>query len=271
MKRKGLIELQPYTRGFADVYEVLMDHICYEDWAEYISDILEKEGITSGLILDLGCGTGKMTRLMAARGYEMIGIDISQEMLSVAREYGEEEQKEILYLCQDMRDFELYGTVAAIICVCAGMNQMLNEEDLRSVFRLANNYLDPGGVFIFDMDTPYAYEEVMGDTTFAVNREEGSFIWENNYYPEEAINEVDLTLFIPHENGLYEKWKETHLRRGYSLETIRRLMEEAGMEWVAAYDELSTENPNQDSERVYIVAREKYHGDKLYIEDTPSE
>ena len=177
--------MQPYTTGFAAVYDILMDHIPYDEWAVYISKLLKKSNINKGLVLELGCGTGKMSRRLADMGYDMIGIDTSEEMLSVARELGEGKDDGILYLCQDMRGFELFGTVAAVICVCDSMNYMLSEEDLSKVFELVNNYLDPGGLFIFDMDTPYAYEEVMADTTFAMNREEGSFIWENTFYPEE--------------------------------------------------------------------------------------
>lgn len=263
--------MQPYTTGFAQVYDILMDHISYEEWADYITGILEKSGVKNGLVLELGCGTGNMTRRMADKGYDMIGLDTSEEMLSIAREFGMEKEDKILYLCQDMREFELYGTVAAVICVCDSMNYMLTEEDLLKVFRLVSNYLDPGGLFIFDLDTPYAYEEVLGDTTFAMNREEGSFIWENTFYPEDMVNEVNLTLFVPQksEGGrlLYEKLEETHIRKAYPAETIRRLLEEAGLEWVAAYDELSERKPREDSERIYIIAKEKHHPNKLYLQE----
>lgn len=257
--------MQPYTTDFARVYDILMDHIPYEDWAVYIGKLLNKSNINSGLVLELGCGTGNMTRRLAKKGFDMIGIDTSEEMLSIARELKGTGNDDILYLCQDMREFELYGTVSAVICVCDSINYMLEEEDLLKIFRLVNNYLDPGGLLIFDMDTPYAFEEVMGDTTFAMNREEGSFIWDNTFYPEEMINEVNLTLFIPQEEGLYQKVEETHIRKAYSIEKIKQLIEKAGMEWVAAYDELSDEEPQADSERVYIVAREKRHADKLYV------
>ncbi len=266
--KKGAARMQPYTTDFARVYDILMDHISYEDWADYITELFRKHGIDKGLVLELGCGTGNMTRCMAEKGYDMIGIDSSQEMLSIARELSDGDQSGILYLCQDMREFELYGTVAAVISVCDSMNYLLEEEDLLKVFRLVNNYLDPRGLFIFDLDTPYAYEKVLGDTTFAMNREEGSFLWENTFYPEEMINEVNLTLFVPktHEGDriLYEKLEETHVRRAYSVERIRSLLTEAGMEWVAAYHELSEEKPRKDSERVYILAKEKYHPGKLY-------
>ncbi|HKL79484.1 MAG TPA: class I SAM-dependent methyltransferase [Mobilitalea sp.] len=257
--------MQPYTTDFARVYDILMDHIPYEDWAVYIGKLLNKSNINSGIVLELGCGTGIMTRRLAKKGFDMIGIDTSEEMLSIARELKGAGNDDILYLCQDMREFELYGTVSAVICVCDSMNYMLEEEDLLKVFRLVNNYLDPGGLLIFDMDTPYAFEEVMGDTTFAMNREEGSFIWENTFYPEEMINEVNLTLFIPQEEGLFQKVEETHVRKAYTIEKIKQLIEKAGMEWVAVYDELSEEEPQADSERVYILAREKYHADKLYV------
>lgn len=258
----------PYNADFAAVYDIFMEHIPYDEWADYIYRLLLKERINNGLLLELGCGTGAMTRRLAGLGYDMIGIDNSPDMLSIARELGGGKD-DILYLCQDMRSFELYGTVAAAFCVCNTINYLLEEEELLKVFRLVNKYLDPGGLFIFDMDTIHAYENVMSDNTIAINREEGSFIWENIFCPEKTMNEVRLTFFIPRQNPdgerVYIKREETHIRRAYSIDTIRCLIEKAGMEWVAAYDELSEEEPDPLSERVYIVAREKYQPDKLYI------
>jgi len=230
-------------------------------------------------VLELGCGTGSMTERLALKGYDMIGIDSSEDMLAIAREKSIENGNNILYLCQDMREFELYGTVAAVVSVCDSMNYILNEENLLKVFRLVNNYLDPKGLFIFDLDTQYAYEEVIGDSTIAENRDEGSFIWENTYYKEEMINEINLTLFLPAEDDednekrdsqeprYFIKHEETHYRRAYSIDTIRRLIEKAGMEWVAVYDALTENEPNQYSERVYIIAREGHQENKLYITD----
>lgn len=263
---KELLYMQQYT-GFASVYDVFMDNVPYDQWADYIDHLLSKYKIEKGLLLELGCGTGSMTRLLAAKGYDMIGIDNSEEMLQIAREKGSDKEEGILYLCQDMRDFELYGTVSAVISVCDSMNYILSEEDLLKVFRLVNNYLDPQGLFIFDLDTEYSYREVLGDNTIAENREEGSFIWENTYYEEEMLNEIDLTLYIPEkpDDGLYRKYEETHYRRAYNLDTVKRLLEEAGMEWVAVYDALTEEQPGSDCERVYIIAREKRQADKLYI------
>ena len=254
--------MQQYT-SFASLYDLFMDNVPYEEWADYVNSLLKKHKIEKGLLLELGCGTGSMTRLMVEKGYDMIGIDNSEEMLTIARE-NNTEGSDILYLCQDMREFELYGTVAAVISVCDSMNYILSEEDLLKVFRLANNYLDPGGLFIFDLDTQYAYEEVLGDNTIAENREEGSFIWENTYYEDEMINEINLTLFFPEGEDLYRKQEETHYRRAYSVERIQELIEESGMELVAIYDALTQRKPKKDSERVYIIAREKRQENKLY-------
>lgn len=262
--------LEAYS-SFAMVYDLFMDNVPYEEWAEYIRSILQEYGICEGLLLDLGCGTGKLTRLLAKAGYDMIGVDNSADMLEIARgaddgmsaeggnESGEtqkDEQASILYLLQDMRSFELYGTVRAIVSICDSMNYILEEDDLREVFRLVNNYLDPAGIFIFDLNTVYKYQELLGETTISENREEGSFIWDNYYDEESSINEYDLTLFIREDGDLYRKYEETHYQRAYDLETVKRLLEEAGMEFVTAYDAFTREPVREDSERIYIVARE---------------
>lgn len=296
--------------SFAQVYDLFMDNVPYEEWSKYVIALLKEEKIEDGLVLDLGCGTGKMTRLLAAAGYDMIGIDNSEEMLEIAREYeyGEmyeqgyceqddsqeemvlmeaetetdreemlsveelltidtEERKKILYLLQDMREFELYGTVRAVISICDSMNYLLEEEDLLQVFRLVNNYLDPGGIFIFDMNTRYKYANMLGETTIAENREEGSFIWENYFDEEEDINQYDLTLFIRDEDDRYSKYEETHYQRVYDLEVVKALLKEAGMEFVAAYDAFTKEPVREDSERIYILAREHVPGKKVFRED----
>lgn len=242
--------------SFAQVYDLFMDNVPYGDWCRYIMGLLEEYGIKDGLVLDLGCGTGKMTRLLAAAGYDMIGVDNSEEMLEIARMY-DTESSEILYLLQDMREFELFGTVRAVVSICDSINYLPKEDDLLTVFRLVLNYLDPKGIFIFDLNTVYKYKDMLGETTIAENRDEGSFIWENYFDEETGINEYDLTLFIKEENGLYRRFEETHYQKVYGLETVKRLLREAGMEFVAAYDAFSREAVKKDSERIYIIAREQ--------------
>lgn len=241
--------------GFAKVYDMFMDNIPYEEWSTYLIGILTEYGINDGLLLDLGCGTGNITELLADAGYDMIGIDNSDEMLNVALEKREASGNDILYLNQDMREFELYGTVRAVVSICDSMNYILEEEELLAVFKLVNNYLDINGIFIFDLNTISKYESI-GDSVIAENREGGSFIWENTYYEDEQINEYDLTLFISDEQGKYDKYIENHLQRGYRPETVKELLTEAGLEFVAAYDAFTREPVREDSERIYMIARE---------------
>ncbi len=253
--------MEAYT-SFAEVYDLFQDNVPYEEWCEYLAGLLTEYGVRDGLVLDLGCGTGSLTELLAGRGYDMIGVDNSSEMLEIAMGKRDRSGQGILYLLQDMREFELYGTVAAVVSICDSMNYILEYGDLVQVFKLVNNYLDPGGVFVFDLNTPYKYRELLADNTFAEEREESSFIWENFYDQDEEINEYDLTLFIRRQvpgckEPLYQKFQETHYQRSYELETIQHALGEAGMEFLAAYDGGTREPVRPDSERIYVVARER--------------
>lgn len=287
--------------SFARVYDLFMDNVPYEEWGSYLTGLLREYGICSGTVAELGCGTGKMTRLLAAAGYDMIGVDNSEEMLEIAREaeyeadawsaaeawdeadetdaleeYAElgepDEPKEsdepdepdepdelpnggILYLLEDMRELELYGSVRAVVSVCDSMNYILEEADLREVFSRVHEYLEEDGVFIFDLNTVYKYRDLLGETTIAENREEGSFIWENYFDEESAVNEYDLTLYIREDGESYRRFEEVHYQRAYDLKTIDRLLADAGMELTAAYDAFTKEPVRDDSERIYVVAR----------------
>ncbi len=244
--------MESYT-GFARVYDLFMDNVPYEEWCEYLTALLREYGIEDGLVLDLGCGTGKLTRLMEQKGYDMIGVDNSFEMLDIARESSD---ASILYLLQDMCEFELYGTVRAVYSACDSINYILEEEKLRKVFSLVNNYLDPGGIFIFDINSSYKYHELLAENTFAENREEGSFIWENYFDEEEGINEYDLTLYKKEKEDYFTRFQEVHYQKCYELSVIRRLLEEAGLEFMAAYDAYTKNPVEEDSERITIIARE---------------
>ena len=269
--------MEAYT-DFASVYDIFMDDTPYEEWASYIMDLLEEYGVAEGdlpeaesarqkalavernVVVDLGCGTGTLTELLADRGCDMIGIDASQEMLNIALEKRERSGKEILYLCQDMRELELYGTAGAVISVCDSLNYLLEEEEMLRVFRLVNNYLYPGGVFLFDFNTVYKYETVIGDSVIAENREDCSFIWENYYDAEGQINEYDLTIFARTDNqdgeDIFRRFTETHYQRGYTLEVMRGMVEKAGMEFVRAEDADTRGEVREESERIYVIARE---------------
>jgi SAM-dependent methyltransferase len=248
--------MEAYT-SFAQVYDMFMDNVPYEEWCAYLSGLLEEMGCSGGILLDLACGTGTLTELLARRGYDMIGVDASGEMLNLALEKRALSGLDILYLEQDMRELELYGTVAGAVCICDSVNYLLSYEDVVAAMKLVNNYLDPGAPFIFDFNTEYKYRTVLGDTTIAENREDGSFIWENFYDEQEGINEYDLTLFIKEEDGRFSRFEETHYQRGYTLEQMRAALREAGLTFVTAYDAFTREPPRPDSERIYVIARER--------------
>ena len=241
--------------GFAEVYDTFMDNVPYEEWTKYYTGILQENGIRDGLILDLGCGTGSMTELLAKSGYDMIGVDNSEEMLEIAAAKREASGHDILYLLQDMREFELYGTVRGVISACDSVNYITDPKELTETFALVNNYLDPGGLFLFDFNTEYKYRELLGDTTIAENREDCSFIWENFYDPKEQMNEYDLTIFV-REGELYRKFEETHFQRGYTVEEIRECLRLAGLKLEAMYDGFTREAPKEDSVRICVAARE---------------
>ena len=249
--------MEAYT-SFAAVYDTFMYNVPYEEWADYLWKLLREYGIADGLVLELGCGTGSMTELLASKGYDMIGVDNSEDMLELAMEKRIESGHDILYLLQNMQEFELYGTVRAVVSVCDSVNYVTDEEELTEVFRLVNNYLDPQGVFIFDFNTEYKYQEILGEQVIAEEREECSFIWDNYYDEEQKINEYELTLFVQSQEDpeLYRKYQEVHYQRAYTLERIRNLIEKAGLRYVTAYDAYTKDAPLYTSERICVVAQE---------------
>lgn len=244
--------MDAYT-SFASVYDLFMDNVPYEEWCAFLCKILAQHGITDGPILDLGCGTGKMTRLMSEQGYDMTGIDNAAEMLQIAAmEPGE---VPILYLLQDMQDLELDGCVRAVYSVCDCVNYVLDEEELQQAFSRVHEYLEEDGVFIFDVNTSYKYTKLLAENTFAESRDEGSFIWDNYYDEEERINEYDLTLFIPEGDELYRRYTETHYQRNYETETLLKLLKNAGFTDICVYDDYTDAPLCEMSERAVFVAK----------------
>ena len=267
---------------FASVYDTFMDETPYEEWCQFVEEVITEYGISKpgeaegnevlaserNLVLDLGCGTGTLTEMLAAKGYDMVGIDLSREMLAIAMDKKAENGSETLYLCQDMRELELYSTVGTVISVCDSVNYLLEEEEILQTFKLVNNYLYPGGIFLFDFNTVYKYEQVIGDTTIAENREDCSFIWENFYNPENQQNEYDLTIFVKDETfetqePCFRRFQETHVQRGYTLEQMERLIKQAGMKLEFAMDADTHGDVTEESERIYILAREIQKNERI--------
>lgn len=219
---------------------------------------MEEYNIREGTLLELGCGTGNMTEQLASMGYDMIGVDNSEDMLELAMEKRFKTGHDILYLLQDMQSFELYGTVKAVVSVCDSVNYVTDEAELKEVFRLVNNYLDPRGIFIFDFNTEYKYREILGDRVIAEERDECSFIWDNYYNEQDKINEYELTLFVQSKEDpeLYRKYQEVHYQRAYTLEKIKTLIEKAGLRYIAAYDAYTKKAPMYTSGRICVIAQE---------------
>lgn len=229
--------------SFAHLYDRFMDHIPPEEWADYYEGLWKYFGAEPALLLDLACGTGSLTKELIERGYDVIGIDASAEMLSTAREKAEN----ALFLCQDMRSFELYGTVDVIVCTCDSLNYLPDEAALLQVFQLAENYLNPGGFFLFDLNTPYKYARVLGESTFADTREDAAFICENYFYEAEKIHEYTVTFFErtgegrAKEDERFRRFTEIHYQKAFELDRVRCLLERAHLHIEGVFEAFSWE------------------------------
>lgn len=247
--------------SFASVYDAFMDNVPYEEWSSRYEAILHQYGIYDGILLDLGCGTGTITVMFQEKGYDMIGLDCSTDMLNIARE--KSEGRQILYLEQDMREMELYGTVKAVLCVCDSINYILDMEEIEQVFALVDNYLDPDGIFIFDFNTDYKYRELIGDQIIAEDRDEMSFIWDNYYDGESRINEYELSIFVQEQENLYRKYQEIHYQRGYELKEMKEALQKAGLIFLSAEDGEEGGEVRPDSGRILVTAKEYKKAEKL--------
>lgn len=247
-------EIEMYGSGFAAVYDTFMDNIPYDDWHAYVRKLLCGQGVADGLVVELGCGTGNMTKRLAADGYDMIGIDSSAEMLEYARDKCSEN---VLLLQQDMRELDLYGTAAAMVCVCDGMNYLLELEDLRQTFERVHLFLDEGGIFLFDLKTAYFYETQLGSRTVTDNREDATLIWENAYDADTMLHEYLVTIYelADEKRDLFARREEYHRQRAYPWKTVKKLLQETGFSVEAVYDAFKEDAPEEDSERLYFVAK----------------
>ena len=279
--------MEAYT-DFAAVYDTFMDETPYEVWGTFVAGLIEKYGISKpvrsgadqgkelpeeydtaedsekaldeekNLVVELGCGTGSFTQELYKLGYDIMGIDLSPDMLNLARMKSQEAGYNIMYLEQDMRELDLYCTAGTIVSVCDSINYVLEDQEVIDTFKLVNNFLYPKGLFIFDFNTLHKYRDVIGDTTIAENREDCSFIWDNYYHEDDHVNEYDLTIFArcDEEDEVFRRSVETHFQRGYTLEEMKGFVAKAGLEFIEAIDAGTHEAPADDSERIYIIARE---------------
>ena len=242
----------------ADFYDRINSEIDYGAWADFFEKIFDREMKSRPeLVMDLGCGTGKMTLELAKRGYDMTGIDCSVNMLGQARDAAAEEglSDRILWLCQDMRRFELYGTMGAIVSCLDTINHITKEKDLLSVFSLVHNYLDPDGLFIFDVNGKHKFETVYADQTYVFEEGNDFCIWENEYNEKSRLCRFYITLFSKERDGRYVRNEEEQSEKMYPLATLRDALKEAGFEFIGAYGDFEFHEADDGSDRIYIVAK----------------
>lgn len=240
-------------KDFARVYDEFMDQTPYDEWLSNILHVFEEYKIPqNGQVIDLGCGTGKMARRLCDRGYQVTAIDNSMDMLEVA---ASEEDQGILYVLQDMVSLELPDQADAIVSICDCMNYILEEDDLLETFTRARRYLKEDGVFMFDMNSHYKYREILACNTFAEDREDASFIWDNFYDDNDRINEYQLSLFILNEQGTYNKYEELHLQRAYEEEEVKKLLQKVGFTSVQVLDAETMKEVKEDTQRLYFIVK----------------
>ncbi len=246
--------------AIASVYDKLNKDIDYGAWATFFEKCFEKHlSQRPELVLDLACGTGRMTRVLAERGYDMIGIDGSTDMLGEAYGAGGEG---ILYLMQDMREFELYGTVGATVCCLDSLNYLLTEADLKKTFSLVHNYSDPDALFIFDVNTPYKFENIYSDNSYVLEDEndEGLALycgWQNFYDRESRVCDFYLSVFEEDEDGSYYRSDEQQKERCYTKDELCEALSECGFELLGIYAGYNFEEIQENTERWYFVTRAK--------------
>ena len=251
--------MKPYE-ALAAVYDRLNGDVDYEALADFAAATFARYGVSPELVLDLGCGTGGLTFPLARRGYDMIGVDGSADMLSKAYERREAENAPgVLFLCQDLRAFELYGTVGAVVSSLDCMNYLTGKGDLEKCFSLVHNYLDPGGVFLFDVNTPYKFRHIYGNEAYVLESEEGGRSaycgWQNEYEEESRLCRFYLSVFTEEEDGRYSRTDEEQLERCYTKEELTAALTRAEFEEISFFGDLHFGAPEETTERWYVAAK----------------
>ena len=240
--------------AIAECYDALNSHIDYESFANFLNKEIRAGGVSDGsLVLDLACGTGNITLPLLKRGYDMIGVDLSGDMLNIAR--NKKDGDRVLWLCQDMRSFELYGTVGAVVCCLDSINYLTSRNGLDKCFSLVHNYLDPNGIFIFDVNTPYKFENVYGNIHYVLE-DEGIFCgWQNFYDRKSGLCDFELSFFYENEDGSYTRLDETQTEKCYSLKTLTNLLKKNGFEIIKVISDFDGSPVTDTDERAYFVCR----------------
>jgi len=240
----------------APVYDEINGELDYKAWADFIEKTAnDKLGKRPELVLDLATGTGSMALELALRGYDMIGVDYSLDMLAVARERAEEAGVSVLWLCQDMREFELYGTVDLTISTLDSINHLTSKRELEKCFSLVHNYLNPEGIFIFDINSKYKFEKIYGNQSYVIETDDSFCAWQNDYNPKTKLCRFYITLFKELGDGSYERYDEEQSEKMYTVAEVKKSLLSQGFEFIGAYSDFNYTDATDGDERIYIVAR----------------
>lgn len=236
-------------------YDLLMQDVDYEARADYLLALMARHGLKPGTVLDLACGTGSLTAALARRGCEVVGADASEQMLAqaAAKTAGLPDGR-VLLLLQEMGGLDLYGTVDAAVCTLDGVNHLPTPADVRRAFMRISLFLNPGGLFVFDVNTPYKFRAVLGNNTFVYDYDEIFCVWQNAFDSQSGICSFDLTFFEP-AGGLFRREEESFAERAYGDAELRALLTEAGLTPLACYGDLSFETPGETEQRAVYVAQ----------------
>ncbi|MBO7304242.1 MAG: class I SAM-dependent methyltransferase [Clostridia bacterium] len=243
----------------APFYDSVNRDVDYVAWADFIEKVSARNPLIPKpeLVLDLGCGTGKMTLELASRGYDMTGVDLSVEMLHIAKTEAEQVGlgDKILWLSQDMRAFELYGTVDLAVSCLDTLNHLTDTKSLRQCLRLVHNYLIPNGLFIFDVNGKGKFERIYSNNTYVMEEGGDVCVWENYYSSSRGICDFYITLFSECEDGRYERHEDVEREKMYTLRSLKTSLAECGFEFIGAYSDFEFTEATDDDERIYVVAR----------------
>ena len=246
-----------YT-AFASVYDRLMADVDYPEWAGFYHTLLDAYGIHQGKVCECACGTGAMTILLAGAGYQMTGVDASADMLFEASQKARQSGAMIPFVKQDMRALRLHRQMDAVLCTNDGINYLPSENDLSRFFLAAYQVLRPGGALLFDISTPYKLEYVLGNHFWGNDAGDITYMWQNHFSPSNQCVDLDLSIFIKQENGLYQRIDETQRQHAYSADTLQDLLESAGFEAVQQYADKRYESPAAHEERWHFAARKPF-------------
>ncbi|MCH5323824.1 MAG: class I SAM-dependent methyltransferase [Eubacterium sp.] len=238
---------------FAAVYDRLTENIDYDEMCAYYDRMITKLGGKKGILLELGCGTGNVSMGMARLGYDVIGTDLSVDMLNIAMS---KPHDGIEYLCQDMRTLDMYGTNDVTICTLDGINHLDGEQDILDCFNSVSLFLEPGGLFLFDVNTVRKHREILSDNTFVYDLDDVYCVWQNFY--DNETDRVDFVLDIfTEENGLYLRQTEEFSETALPLGRIKELLLQAGFESVEIHEFMTENKGGEECEKVLFSAVNK--------------